>query len=179
VRSAEVISTGAANCVLAAVMQRLRAVSVSFREVGTTARPVNARSAAMTAHSCRCQCTQVGDAVPDLAIADRHEFGLYGFRHRHSYALVRGFPNLDDEPGQPGTVLDLLFESVTRVSCRRDFSPLSLRYATPAELVALQRRVGGLRPLQRVYLLEPDTDGFVRVNGPRCARLWARVGRSS
>jgi hypothetical protein len=96
--------------------------------------------------------------LPDLAIFDAGRmFALYGFRHGHSYALIRGFPDTDSESDGPDTVLDLAFENVSRVSCWRDFSPLSLRYATAAEKAELERRVGSLRSRQRAYLLQPDT----------------------
>src|SRR4051812_16709229 len=96
--------------------------------------------------------------VPSLRILDRREFGLYESRHGHGYVLIRGFPwRPEDEVGTVGPVLDLLFESVSRVSCWRDFSPLLLRYAVPSERESIQLRVGELRSRQRIYLLEPDT----------------------
>jgi hypothetical protein len=94
----------------------------------------------------------------DLHIVDGRTFGLFAYRHGHSYALIRGFPEIaSNGTGDIGPVLDLCFELVWRVSCWKNFSPLELRYATRSERDLIQQRIGPLRPLQRLYLLEPGT----------------------
>lgn len=90
-----------------------------------------------------------------LPFHDSRQFALYDYRHGHSYLLIRGFPW--QRGGHFGPVVDLAFRWVVRVACRRDFSPLALRYATDAESAALQERIGRLKPRQKVYLLEPGT----------------------
>jgi hypothetical protein len=93
-----------------------------------------------------------------LLVSDR-TFGLYGLRHGHSYAHLRGFPdNYDDEGAvDRHTTVELVFSLVWRVSCGLNFTPLNLRYANTAERQALQRRIGPIPPLKKVYLLEPDS----------------------
>src|SRR5215470_13664426 len=83
-------------------------------------------------------------------------FGLYGFRHGHSYVHLRGFPDPEEAPDRQTTV-DLVFSSVWRVACRRDFSPLNLRLATADERDEMERRVGPIPRLKKVFLLEPDS----------------------
>jgi hypothetical protein len=91
-----------------------------------------------------------------LQFVESRMFGLYGFRHGHSYALIRGFPPMDDddEAQEVVTVLDLLFTGVVRISCAKDFSPLCLRFASAAEVADLEGRIGKIRRLKKVYLLE-------------------------
>jgi hypothetical protein len=104
-------------------------------------------------------------------IIDSRPFGLFDYRHGHNYVLIRGFPDEadedDDDPtGSAGDVttptlrsgvLDLVFLRIERIACRRSFSHLWLRYATPADQAVLESRLGRWRPTSKVYLLEPDS----------------------
>ena len=97
--------------------------------------------------------------VSPLLVSDR-TFGLYGFRHGHSYAHLRGFPDDLDAEGRPvdhHTTVDLVFSYVWRVACRLNFTPLNLRYTTTDERQALQQRIGPIPRLKKVYLLEPSS----------------------
>jgi hypothetical protein len=91
---------------------------------------------------------------PDLS--DDREYCLVEYRHGHGYALLRGFPAVDDdrEGGAAVTVMDVFFAGVERISCWKDVGPLRLRRADAVERDLLVGRVGRIRAGSSVFLLE-------------------------
>ncbi|WP_306359912.1 hypothetical protein [Nocardia sp. CC227C] len=92
----------------------------------------------------------------ELDIADRRQYSLVDYRHGHSYAVIRGFPELDDDApgGSPVQVLDLFFAGVERISCWKDLGPIDVRRAEGAERAELAQRIGSIRPSSVVFYLE-------------------------
>lgn len=92
-------------------------------------------------------------------LRDRRSFSLIDYRHGHGYALLRGFPEIDDDlpGGTPLRVLDLLFAGVVRLSCWKDIGEIHLREATAAQRAEIEARIGGFRVGQRVFLLRPES----------------------
>lgn len=91
-------------------------------------------------------------------IDDDRIFSLIDYVHGHGHALLRGCPDITDDPAtwRSPRVLDLVFAGIKRVSCWRDFTPLRLREATPDQLTVLEDRIGKLGPGLRVFLLRAD-----------------------
>lgn len=93
----------------------------------------------------------------EVHVADQRQYSLVDYRHGHSYAVIRGFPEVDDEyepGGSPVRVLDLFFAGVERISCWKDLGSIDVRHADSLERADLERRIGRIRPSSAVYLLE-------------------------
>ncbi|MGI5398459.1 hypothetical protein ACQEVG_03170 [Streptomyces sp. CA-135486] len=95
----------------------------------------------------------------ELGFTDRRSFSLIDYRHGHTHAILRGFPELDPEPEDDfdGTVLDVYFAGVDRISCWKDMGPLHLRIADEAERSVLEGRIGPIEEDTSVFLLEPGS----------------------
>lgn len=89
-----------------------------------------------------------------IDLFDDRSFSLIDYRHGHSFVVLRGFPEFDDE-GADGVVLDFYFAGVQRVSCWTDVGPVHIRVADTAERAFLEERIGSIR--ENVFLLEPGS----------------------
>ncbi|MFB7980174.1 hypothetical protein [Streptomyces vinaceus] len=101
-------------------------------------------------------------AEPD--IVDDREFSLVDYRHGHAHAVVRGFPEPDDDApgGAPVRVLDLLFAGVERISCGKDVGPVRVRRAADGERQALAARIGRIRADDSVFFLKAgSTEDYI------------------
>ncbi|MEV7778314.1 hypothetical protein [Kitasatospora sp. NPDC088351] len=99
-------------------------------------------------------------AIPaELNVTDRRQFSLVDYRHGHTCAVIRGFPELDDDTpgGSPVRVLDLFFAGVERISCWKDMGPIHVRRADDRERADLEHRIGEIGPSGDVFLLEPGS----------------------
>src|SRR5262249_18519925 len=96
----------------------------------------------------------------ELGFTDARDFGLFDYRHGHSYALLRGFPTIEEieesEGGAQFRLLDVCFAGVDRISCWRNTGPIYLRRATDQERAVLEERIGPIR-YATVFLLKPDS----------------------
>jgi hypothetical protein len=115
-------------------------------------------------------------------LRDGRTFGLFDLRHGHSYLILRGFPS-DDEHGEAvtfGTVLDVWFDFFWRIACRKDFSPLHLREATPEQADEVERLVGPWPRRRRLFLLEEDSiESYVIAAGVEWAEFLLGGGAPS
>ncbi|MBC9715837.1 hypothetical protein H9Y04_25175 [Streptomyces sp. TRM66268-LWL] len=70
----------------------------------------------------------------------------------------RGFPAFDDSVAESGegTVLDLRFVGLQRISCWKDIGKFHLRTASPAERATLESRIGPIG-MKWVFLVEGDS----------------------
>jgi hypothetical protein len=99
------------------------------------------------------------DVPGELGFVDRRSFSLIDYRHGHTHAILRGFPEPDDEAehGLEGPVLEVYFAGVQRISCWKDFCPLHIRLASGEERRILQGRLGPIDDDTSVFLLELDS----------------------
>jgi hypothetical protein len=93
----------------------------------------------------------------DLDLTDRRDFCLVDVGHGHSYAVLRGYPPIDDdaETSSAGPVMDVVFAGVERISSWNTLGPIRIRRAGASERALLMDRLGGrIRTSSTVYLLE-------------------------
>ncbi|MEU6210901.1 hypothetical protein ABZ891_13445 [Streptomyces sp. NPDC047023] len=97
-------------------------------------------------------------------IRDDRKFHLVDYRYGHTYAVVRGFPELDDDApaGSPDRVLDLYFAGVERISSNIYVGPVHVRRAGASDREALAARIGPINRDDVVFFLrEHSTEDYV------------------
>jgi hypothetical protein len=95
----------------------------------------------------------------DLGFTDERQFSLIDYRHGHSYAVIRGIPEPQDDAvgGEALRVVDLFFAGVRRISCWKDNPGVSLRLADATEVAVLEDRIGPIGTGVNVYLLTTNS----------------------
>ncbi|MFI5839645.1 hypothetical protein ACIA8K_08000 [Catenuloplanes sp. NPDC051500] len=96
----------------------------------------------------------------ELDFADERHFHLIDYRLGHSYAVVRGMPEPDEDDVDgdvPPRVIDFFFAGASRISLWKDFVDFHIRRPTDEERSVLEDRIGPLREDDGVYLLEAGT----------------------
>ncbi|WP_326650385.1 hypothetical protein [Streptomyces sp. NBC_01750] len=103
--------------------------------------------------------SEVRAVLGELGFLDRRSFSLIDYRHGHTHAILRGFPELgpESDDGFEGTVLEVYFAGVDRISCWKDMGALHLRVAHDEERLVLEGRVGPIEEDSSVFLLEPGS----------------------
>ncbi|WP_327290213.1 hypothetical protein [Streptomyces sp. NBC_01198] len=93
----------------------------------------------------------------DLELTDPRDFCLVDVGHGHAYAVLRGYPPVDEDgdAGPAGPVMDVVFAGVERISCWSDVGPIRVRRADESERQRIADGLGGkIRRSSAVFLLE-------------------------
>lgn len=92
----------------------------------------------------------------DLGFKDTRSFSVVEYRHGHSYLVIRGFPDIDDDApgGSPLRVVDFFFAGASRIASWKDLGPFEIRHPSEAEARTLEARIGGLRAGESLFLVE-------------------------
>lgn len=95
----------------------------------------------------------------NLPVFDSRSFSLVDYQHAHSHAVIRGYPEYDDDSPGDATlrIVDLFFAGVSRIACWKDIGKIALRHPSAQECQTLESRIGRWRSSESVFLLEPSS----------------------
>jgi hypothetical protein len=92
----------------------------------------------------------------ELGFKDARSFSVVEYRHGHSYLVIRGFPDMEDDAsgGSSLRVVDFFFAGASRIASWKDLGPFEIRHPSEAEARTLEARIGALRAGESLFLLE-------------------------